>query len=250
MFSQNILLNKDQTTINEFREELSKLGKNIMDEDEEMFNLFEEEINSQLELIKLCSIVCRFKGDFIKSQLNEVFKNITTIMGILCLYEQGHIGSAEMLFRNVYEGLVIYKYIAVFKDFDLYSKWENGKQINLKKDVFSKLFKKPSVESVEFWDFLNKYTHATIYSQDNILECSDSRRSNFYSILTVLVEMNYNFFNSFVLSAYNYYLKYYFSDVYALEKNKIREMLKKMTKMVDERCKKVIKEYKSRWNEK
>lgn len=227
---------------------LDMISKEITETNKYMFNLFYTIINQQLEIINLNIIVSNYKNNtFSDVILSLCYKNLISLLSTVNLIKQGYIGSAKIIFRNVYEGLLIGKYMGLTYDYDYYEKWQNGDQISIKKDIFTKLVKKPSNESVQFWDILNKYTHSTVYSQDFALEYEKKELDNCHTIISCLLEMNYHLLNTFSSKYYNYYLKYYFGSYYKEKKENLKTNLSISRRMIDPRCKKVIKEYSAKW---
>lgn len=247
MFSQRLYSNRSDQ-VNELLKELNNLSSDIQDLNNTMFSLFHELFNYQLEIINLNFIYLDMKNnDFSEIILSLCYKNIISLISANELIKKGFIGSSKIIFRNVYEGLLIGKLIGVTEDSKHYDNWYKGNQFSMKKDIFKKLENEPSRESIEFWDILNKYTHATIYSQSFMLEINEADIDNCNSIITTLLAMNYHLLNTFVSKYYNYYLNYYGGEFYKELKETSRKRLSHAVKMIDPRCKKVIQEYKAKW---
>lgn len=246
MFSYQ-LYRKDNA-IDEFNNSLNDLSAQIKNRYNLVFDYNNKHIGFQLEIISLNYIITNYRVNDIEQFISSIcFKNLMTIISSLKLIEMGFFGSANILFRNIYENLIIGKYVGLSKDYDFYNNWNNGKQISLKKDIFSKLIDTPSNEILEFWDILNKYNHATTYSAEFVLELNDSAFSNCISILETLLIMNYHLLNNFVSKNNNYYLNYYCSDYYKDLKDKIKKISSFSKKNIDSRLKKVINEYIHNW---
>lgn len=249
MFSQQLYNNNNKINqVDELFNQLSKVAITINDLNDEMFDLFHTLFNYQLETINLNFIVMDYKNnDFSEIILSLCYKNLISLISAVELIKKGFIGSPKIIFRNVYESLLIGKLIGVTEDKNYYDNWYNGKQFSMRKDIFQKLENKISEESIEFWDILNKYTHSTIYSQRFMLDIDNSELENCNAILTALLAMNYHLLNNFVSRYYDYYLNYYGGHYYKELKNSVKKSISYAIKMIDPRCKKVIKDYNAKW---
>lgn len=247
MFSEQVAQKRGKSLI-ELDNELKKLSNEINATYQEMFNHFKQIIDYEIEIISLNFIVLDYKGNyFTEIILSICYKNIISLISCIKLIEQGFLGSAKIIFRNVYESLVIGKMLGITNDAELYNKWKSGTQISLKKDIFRKLVKTPSQESLEFWEFLNKYTHATVHSQDFCLDIDDKEIANCNSIITTLLVMNYTLINQFISKYYNHYLDLYFNPYFKELNDQAKQKNKFCISLIDIRCKRVIKEYQANW---
>lgn len=139
---------------------------------------------------------------------SAIFKNLLSLISALDLTRKGQCGSARMIFRNVYENLIISKYIALQKDYVLLKKWEDGEDISIAKEIFRKIKYPNSEELKEFWKILCCYIHGTVYSQSIYMKFDQLKEDmdlNFVFIQMLLC-MNYHVMNSYAL---NQSLKYY-----------------------------------------
>lgn len=247
MFSQQ-LYNNQRDQVNELFNQLNMVSITINDLNDEMLDLFHTLFNHQLEIVNLNFVVLDYKNnDFSEIILSLCYKNLISLISAVELIKKGFIGSSKIIFRNVYESLLIGKLIGVTEDKNYYDKWYNGKQFSMRRDVFQKLENKFSDESIEFWDILNKYTHSTIYSQRFMFDTDSQELENCNTILTALVAMNYHLLNNFVSRYYGYYLNYYGGQYYKELKASAKKRLSNAINMIDPRCKKVIKDYNAKW---
>lgn len=247
MFSQQLYNNK-KYQVNELFNNLNTVSISINDLNSEMFDLFHTLFNNQLEIINLNFILLDYKkNDFSEIILSLCYKNLISLISAVELIKKGFIGSAKIIFRNVYESLLIGKLIGVTEDKNYYAKWYNGEQFSMRREIFQKLENKISEESIEFWDILNKYTHSTIYSQRFMLDIDSTELENCNTILTALVAMNHHLLNNFVSRYYDYYLNYYGGQYYKELKVTSKKSLSHAKSMIDPRCKKVIKDYSAKW---
>ena len=213
-----------------------------------MFQIYDIIINKQLDIIHLNYILSKYRSNvFINEITSLVYKNLISILSAISLIKAGYIGTARMIFRNIYENLLIGKIFAVTKDQELFEKWDQGKQISIKKDVFIKLKNKTSKESIEFWDTLNKYNHGTIYSQNFGLEYDKNIIGDCNTFISVLLEMNYHLLNRFICQYRNYYLELYFGNHYKNLKKSSTEIFNISRPIIDKRCRKVLQDYKTIW---
>ena len=169
--------------------------------------------------------------------LSAIYKNLLSFCSALELTRRGECGSARMIFRNIYENLVISKYISIQKDNILLNKWENGEDILINKEIFRKIKKPDSKELKEFWNSLCAYVHGTVYSQQVDLEFNNLKNDfnlNFVFI-KILLCMNYHVMNSYALTRnLKYYTKttldYLEDGLYQKKITKMREEIKKIKK--------------------
>lgn len=245
---EKMLEEKQIRPIIELQESLDKLSSEIIKTNKTMFNAFYTIIDQQLYLIYLNTIVMNYKNhDFAEIMCSLCYKNLISIFSSIKLLKDGFLGTAKIIFRNVYESLLTGKLIGITNDYKYYEKWKTGEQFSMKKDIFSKLINEPSKEILEFWDILNKYNHSTIYAQDFELEINKNEIENCNVFIFALLDMNFHLLNSFVSKYYNYYLNYYFKGSYTQRKKDLNSNLSIVRKTIDKRCKKVISEYKAEW---
>lgn len=231
---------KDLETVNVFVE------KTEMD----MMNFLYSIIDLQLQIINLNLYVSDYMNSTFSDLISSLcYRNIITILSAMQLIKSGYFGSAKILFRNIYESLLIGKLFGITKNEKQYHQWINGEPFSVKKEVFSKLKQKPSKETLEFWDILNKYTHSTVYSQNFSVDDDViiSHLQECHTIISTLLDMNFHLLNIYVSKYHNYYLNYYFRDYYRDKKSQLKELLIKSRKMIDPRCQVVIRDYSSNW---
>lgn len=242
------LIKRENEPLEEFNINLNSISTQIKQDNKTMFEMFNFIINKQMDIIYLNNILSKTRTNIFTLEITGlIYKNLISILSAILLIKNGYYGSARMIFRNVYENLLIGKMFAVTKDYSLYEKWELGNQLSIKKDIFMKINNETSKESRQFWDNLNKYNHGIIYSQDFILEYDKLSIDDCNTYISVLLEMNYHLLNKYVCEYRNYYLELYFGNRYKKLKKSLREIFNISRKMIDIRCKKVLKDYKSTW---
>lgn len=139
---------------------------------------------------------------------SAVYKNLLSLCSALELTRNGQCGSARMIFRNIYENLIISKYISIKKDYVMLKKWENGEDISVNREIFKNIKKPNSNELKEFWKSLCCYVHGTVFSQQIVLKFDELKNDinlNFVFI-KILLCINYHVMNTHAL---NQNLKYY-----------------------------------------
>lgn len=186
--------------------------------------------------------------------LSGFFKSLLSIYSAYGLNIKGQYGSSRILLRHAFEYLLIAKYSAVSNNSTIIEKWENGENVVIGRDIFHKLNSPDSERFRTLWKILCKYTHATIYSQQNEFNAVNNvaEINTNFAFIRALLEMNYHLFNRHCI---NSSMKFYFDD-YASEEEKNRfKVLKKEIRtlfsvskrtMADE-TKKVIRDYVSSW---
>lgn len=127
MFSEKVSTKSGEYVLDLFKEmdtlqnEIEKINKN-------MFLYFFSIIDSELELVNLNFAVLKYKNNsFSEIILSLCYKNLISLISAIKLIEQGFLGSAKILFRNVYESLIIGKMLGLTNDISLYNKWKDGK---------------------------------------------------------------------------------------------------------------------------
>jgi hypothetical protein len=137
-----------------------------------------------------------------KILLAAILKNFVSFCTILDLMERGLHGSARMILRNVYEGLIISKFCALCADRKVFGQWDNGMNVQLTNDVLNKI-KSPDTDAfIRLWKLLCKSVHASIYSQQASLEAEtnlDGIQLVFH-ITRALLECNHHLLTQYFVS--------------------------------------------------
>jgi len=186
--------------------------------------------------------------------LGVIYKNLLSIYAALKLTEQGLYGSARMIFRNIYEGLVISKTVAIKKSDIMLAKWENGEDINLRMEVFRSI-KTPNSEALkEYWGILCSYNHATTYSQQVGLEYEDGRNEIAFNVacLEILLDMNYHVLNSYVANKSIQYYAEFMADTrgkgsFSTMKKGIRSQIRVMRKIFNKTPRRIVIDFSRKW---
>ena len=166
----------------------------------------EKTINLLDDILAAYTTAICLKG-MIKSKLAQISmaiirKNIDYLYSTFLLTRQGMYGSARVIFRNIYESLIILKTVAIANDEQLLQKWINGEEISLRSSVFRKIEYPISEEMKVLWNDLCRFCHGTIYSieqEKNYSEAKGNIEYN-YVIIEMLVYMNFHVLNRYVFS--------------------------------------------------
>jgi len=215
--------------------------------------------NTQMELLQLYLLVLDSDpyvepDEFSSMIFTAIYKNYISLYSALDLTLQGFYGAARILFRNVYEFLIISKAVAIRKDIGLLEKWKNGDDISLRKEVFSRVKKPKSLEMQNLWKTLCEFTHGTIYSQQVKLEYNEIKNEVKFNFvcMKMLLDMNYHVLNSYAAnSSIQYYAKFmsdlHETDTLKNKKKEIRTQISSIRKTLLKEPKRVILDFISKW---
>ncbi|HTF02905.1 MAG TPA: DUF5677 domain-containing protein [Bacteroidia bacterium] len=168
------------------------------------------------------------------------------------LIVNGNYGTANILLRQIFEFLLIGKYIMTTSDQSIANKWLDGSQL----DVYDKIIKRlksPNKKTFhDFWIVLCKLNHATTHSHQIGLtfKLNKIQILGSYSILLLLLKCNYHLLNSHFI---NRKLKYYSDHLCGCsnENSKLRIGARTVKKSISGRLspdgRSLIKHYESRW---
>lgn len=131
-----------------------------------------------------------------------IYKNLDYIYATTKLTKSGQYAVARVIFRNIYESLVILKYVSLSNDKQLLEQWIAGEEINVGKKIFKKI-NSPKSEALEtYWADLCRFCHGTSYSCQEGYDYSVIKgelEAN-YVIILILLYMNYHVLNRYVFS--------------------------------------------------
>ncbi len=234
-----------------------KNKKIIEVEHSEEIELAKNMFNSQYQL--LLEYSCVLNSHIMISQKNvetdllmtALLKNMDVFYTSIDLNIRGLYGGARTLLRYIFEYQLIAKYCAISRDAQLLSRWENGSNISMQRDVFNKIDYPNVYEFKELWRLLCKFTHATIYSQQKYLDYKDNKLevSSNFTFLKILLELNYHLLNSyFITSSMKFYVNHYGNPEISKELRRImKDLIKHSKKDMEEASKKLIYNYKLKW---
>lgn len=190
----------------------------------------------------------KFCGDeYFDMTFSLIYKNILSLYTCFKLNIYGLYGEANIIYRNVYENLMIGKFVLLTNSKKTYIRWSEGREIQISKDIINKI-QKPNQETFKlFWKDLCQWSHATI-SSGQILSQNDHESEelkNSICVLKILLIMNYNYLTKNAYNKHNYYMKKYGKDIwneykklksefYSLKRKSIRNISDFGIKVIDD----------------
>lgn len=180
-------------------------------------------------------------------------KNLLTIQSAIILTNKGLYGPARILLRNIFEFLLIAKFVSITHKLSLIKKWDESGNISVSKEVFRKISKPDIKELKKFWSLLCKYSHSTIQSVQGSMDLRKETtqiRLNYVFIL-LLLECNYHLLNTHILSdSSKYYTLEYSGEAEKIQKLRqdIKNLFKQINKKNTKGTKSLIYTYKRTWH--
>lgn len=193
--------------------------------------------------------------------LSTLYKGLNNMQAIMDLTISGHIGAARIVMRNVFEYLVIGKYLQLFSDEGAVEKWDNIEYINIDRRIFQRTIYPDNQNKGAFlrwWKLLCQYSHATRTSgQISFLfeEIKSEIHVNF-SFMFVLCSMLHHFMSNFL--ANDYFRNY----IDSLPKHDTKEapnqslnqctqelktLIKTIKSLLSKECKQILSYYIAAW---
>jgi len=165
--------------------------------------------------------------------------------------------------RNIFEFLVIGKYILLNEDKQFQEKWNNIENINLDRKIFNNTIYPNNHNKEAFlrwWKLLCQYTHATRASGQIDFECENLEHDikvNL-SFLFMLLCMVYHYMNSYLATPYfKTYIKSLADDQPKRNDNiqkaikyeqEIKEIIKtRINPFLSMECRHIIQYYRAKW---
>lgn len=226
---------------------------------QEEIMLIRKNFDAQMDLMGLYLLVIDNdpyveQDEYTLMLFSAIYKNFITIYSAIELTLNGLYGSARILFRNIFEFQIIAKATALRQDTDLLKKWQQGEDISLRREVFSKIQKPNSPEIKELWKTLCQFTHGTVYSQQVKLKYEDIKDDVKFNIvcLKILLDMNYHLMNAYAANNSIQYYTEFMSDLqkedsFKNKKKLIQNQLTELRRNLQPQPKKVIYDYKLKW---
>ncbi len=220
---------------------------------EKLFNI-EYEIANQYVWIMLNAPHIFMMPSKVDILLAAFHKNLLAMYSSLSLTKGGFYGSARIIFRHIFEYLMIAKFSSLSEDEKIYESWKNKEAIYFANGVLKKI-KTPDNEIFKiFWNRLNEISHASRTSLQLHIDW-DSDKEQIESNLVVLqifLECNYHLLNTHVITdSMKWNLNFYFSERYEKVKElkkDINELFAISRKMICKQERKIIHNYKKKWN--
>lgn len=183
--------------------------------------------------------------------ISAFHKNIYAFWSALELTRKGIYGPARTLLRYIFEALIIAKFSSLNPKSGVVSKWLNGEDVFLARDIIGQI-RSPDVSEIKiFWKLLCQYAHATKYAQQVGLDLSEVDKEVHLNLLflRILSECNYHLLNSHLLNkSMLYYTNLYNKEANSKDKSvRIRNIFLESKKELRPSSKKLIREYVRKW---
>lgn len=242
-----------------FINELENNKNNFEIEFEDEIYLIKKNLSCQFDLLNLyITVLVRDPyaepDEHTRISLIALYKNLISLYSTIELTSQGLYGPARIIFRNIYEYLIISKSVAIRKDNTLLDKWETGKNISLQREIFSKVITPNSLAMRQFWDLLCKLTHGTIHSMQVMLRYDGIKEDLYVNIafMKMLLDMNYHVLNTYVANRSIQYYTKFAVDIgnegeFKSQKQEIRKQILAMRKSLNELSKKTVLDFCKSW---
>ena len=175
-------------------QEISEKG--IIDFAHEMERI-ENVINLEEEMLTSYCVVADLQGkvfsEFAQMAIRIINKNLEYIYAAFILTQRGQYAVARVIFRNIYESLIILKTVSITDEQKLLNDWSDGKCINMRNRIFEKITSPKSKEMNGLWDDLCKFCHGTVVSGQWSYDYNEIKKSLMYNyvVLEMLLYMNY-----------------------------------------------------------
>lgn len=163
-------------------------------------------LNLEEEMLASYCVVADLQGkvykEFAQMAIRIINKNLEYIYAAFILTQRGQYAAARVIFRNIYESLIILKTVSITDDQKLLNDWLDGKCINMRKRIFEKITSPKSEEMRVLWDDLCKFCHGTVVSGQWSYDYNEIKRSLTYNyiVLEMLLYMNYHALNRYVFT--------------------------------------------------
>lgn len=171
----------------------------------------------------------------------------------LRLTEQGSFGSARVLLRQVFEGLLLAKFCAISEDHSIALRWHKGDVIYVGKSVIGRIVQPDPVSLTELWRALCDYAHATKYSQKRRHTITEDVEHEEVALTLVFIEMlvecAYHVLNTWVLRKdMAWYAKEY-GKVYTVPdlRSKSRGLFRIVRQRHGPGARTLVRTFRSRW---
>ena len=184
-------------------QEISEKG--IIDFAHEMERI-ENVLNLEEEMLTSYCVVADLQGkvfsEFAQMAIRIINKNLEYIYAAFTLTQRGQYAVARVIFRNIYESLIILKTVSITDEQKLLNDWSDGKCINMRNRIFEKITSPKSKEMNGLWDDLCKFCHGTVVSGQWSYDYNEIKKSLMYNyvVLEMLLYMNYHVLNRYVFT--------------------------------------------------
>lgn len=160
-------------------------------------------IDSTFELIRqyYTALMCDGHQEIELLAYDSIFSNLEYLSIAVFLNSRGQFAQTRALFRNVYETLVIVKYMMITENDEFTEKYKNDREIKLKADIYKNVSMNNNDKRIleTFYQHLCSFAHFSFYS--NSLTGSDDDRMNEvnanFELCRILLCLNYHVLNSY-----------------------------------------------------
>ena len=193
-----------------------------------------------------------FLQEYERIIIQSYFKNIYLLFTCHNLILSGNYGAANILQRQIFEFLLLGKFVCLKKDNEKAIKWLSRKQFDVYDNII-KLLEKPNKKSFhDLWIILCSYSHATTSSYQIGFNFKENKTNIFgsYIILLLFTRCNYHLLNSqFLNKRLLYRSNYYGSNTTKNKELKLRasNLKKSILELFSDEGKKIICDYESTW---
>lgn len=144
----------------------------------------------------------KVNSEFAQMAIRIMHKNLEYIYVSFVLTQRGQYAAARVIFRNIYESLIILKTVSIKGDEKLLNDWLDGKSINMRKRIFEKITSPKSEGMNILWQDLCRFCHGTVISGQWSYNYSEIRREIEYNyvVIEMLLGMNYHVLNRYVFT--------------------------------------------------
>jgi len=166
----------------------------------------EEILNLEDLMLASYCVVADLQGkvykEFAQMSIRIINKNLEYIYAAFILTQRGQYAAARVIFRNIYESLIILKTVSITDDQKLLNDWLDGKCINMRKRIFEKITSPQSKEMRSLWDDLCRFCHGTVVSGQWKNDYNKIKQDLMYNyvVLEMLLYMNYHVLNRYVFT--------------------------------------------------
>lgn len=185
--------------------------------------------------------------------MQSFFKTNHLLYTSLNLITKGNFGSANILLRQIFEFLIVGKYMCIVKNEKISEKWLNEGQFDIYDKVI-RLMDKPDKKSFRvFWIMICKLAHATTVSHQVGLKAPSNSSQIYGSLVLVLLlqRLNYHLLSSCLINRKLIYRSEFyggFKDENSSLKIKARSLKSEVFNLLSPEGCQLVKDYESKWS--
>jgi hypothetical protein len=188
-------------------------------------------------------------NDYEKIIIQAYVKNIYLLYDAHSLVIRGHYGSANIIQRQIFEFLLLGKYMSIKKDNKIAEKWLENNQFDTYNNIIKLLDKPNKFYFHSFWVILCNFTHASTSSHQvgNAINGEEVYKS--YNFILLLLRCNYHLLSSCFINRRLVYRTDQYKDPKERKELEFKAgILKKaISKPFSKLGKSLIKDYESAW---